>query len=61
MNKNSMRYPLILLIMIVVGSLFLSACSVTGQAADPGDWGYSCLVTYNALGGVVSNREVRET
>ena len=61
MKKNSMRYPLILLIMIVVGSLFLSACSVTGQAADPGDWGFSCLVTYNALGGVVNNREVRET
>jgi hypothetical protein len=56
-----MRHPLVLLIMIVAVSLFLASCSVTGQAADPGDWGFNCLITYNALGGVVNNREIRET
>ena len=61
MKKNSMRYPLILLIMVLATSLFLTACSATGQAADPGDWGFNCLVTYDALGGVVNNREVRQT
>ncbi|NLB27641.1 MAG: InlB B-repeat-containing protein [Clostridiaceae bacterium] len=61
MKNRKTRYPLILLITIVAASLFLSACSVAGKPVDPGDWGFDCLVTYNALGGVVNNREIRET
>ncbi|MFA5585680.1 MAG: InlB B-repeat-containing protein [Saccharofermentanales bacterium] len=61
MKTKRMTYPLILLIMIAAFSLFLTACSTSGKAADPGDWGFDCLVTYHALGGVVNNREVRET
>lgn len=61
MKNRKTRYPLILLITIVAASLFLTACSVAGKPVDPGDWGFDCLVTYNALGGVVNNREIRET
>ena len=61
MKKNSFRQPLILLILILAASIFLGGCATTGKPPNPGDWGYDCLVTYNALGGVVNNREVRET
>jgi hypothetical protein len=61
MKKYRLRQPLILLILILAASLFLGACASTGKPPDPGDWGFDCLVTYNALGGVVNNREVRET
>lgn len=61
MKKNRLGYPLLITILVVTMSLFLSSCSTVGKAADPGDWGYDCLVTYQALGGVVNNREVRET
>ena len=61
MKKNRLGYPLLITILVVTMSLFLSSCSTVGKAGDPGDWGYDCLVTYQALGGVVNNREVRET
>jgi hypothetical protein len=47
----------------VLASLLLlsTACSRIGGSADPADWGYTCVVTYNALGGSINTREVRQT
>ena len=49
------------LVSILLALISLSACSRIGQAADPGEWGYTCSVTYNALGGVINTKGVRET
>lgn len=49
------------IIIIVAASLFLSSCGAKDSAADPGEWGYDCSVTYNALGGTINSREIRET
>ncbi len=46
---------------VVLTSLLLASCSKKGQSVDPGAWGYDCLVTYDALGGMVNAREVRKT
>lgn len=40
---------------------FSTACARLGGSADPADWGYSCVVTYDALGGSINTREVRQT
>lgn len=40
---------------------FLGGCGRIGQTADPAQWGFTAAVTYNALGGVVNQREVRQT
>ncbi len=45
----------------VAALLTLSGCSSIGQTADPADWGYSATVYYDALGGLVNQRAVRET
>lgn len=52
---------LAVLALILAASMLLSACASTGGSVDPGQWGYDCCVTYNALGGVINSREVRET
>ena len=46
---------------VALACSFLTACSKSGQSADPGAWGYDCLVTYDALGGMVNAREIRKT
>jgi hypothetical protein len=48
-------------IALVVYLLLAASCSRIGGSADPGKWGYSCEVTYNALGGNINTREVRQT
>lgn len=60
MNKAKLTRVAIILCAIVACSSF-AACSNSGQSADPGAWGYDCKVTYNALGGRVNAREVRNT
>jgi len=52
---------MILVIIIIAGSLLLSSCGIGDEAVDPASWGYDCTVIYDALGGVVNSREVRET
>lgn len=53
---------MILLIMILlIMALLMNGCTQIGGSIDPGDWGYDCVVTYQALGGVINQREVRET
>lgn len=49
------------LCMILVAVLFITACSSMGTAIDPGDWFYDCVVTYDALGGTINSRGIRET
>ncbi|HHX29725.1 MAG TPA: InlB B-repeat-containing protein, partial [Clostridiaceae bacterium] len=61
MKNNRLRQPLILIILILAASLFLGGCATAGKPPNPGDWGFDCLVTYDALGGVVNNRGIRET
>jgi uncharacterized repeat protein (TIGR02543 family) len=49
------------IIIIMVGSILLSSCSINDSAADPSEWGYDCKVIYDALGGTINSREIRET
>ena len=60
MNKAKLTRVAIILCAIVTCSSF-AACSNSGQSADPGTWGYDCKVTYDALGGMVNARGVRNT
>ena len=59
MKRTAIKAAVILLMALLL--VLSSACSIRGQAADPGTWGYDCLVTYDALGGQVNAREVRKT
>lgn len=61
MNKNRVRYPLLITILIILTGLLLTSCSTVGKAADPSEWGFDSMVTYDALGGVINNRGIRET
>lgn len=61
MINNKKKHRIMLISMILTASLFLSSCGVRDSAANPRDWGYDCIVTYNALGGTINSREVRET
>lgn len=60
--KNMKKIRCILPVIIVVAaSLLLSSCGISDEDADPASWGYDCTVTYDALGGTVNSREIRET
>ncbi|HHY81248.1 MAG TPA: InlB B-repeat-containing protein [Clostridiales bacterium] len=54
-------HRLTVIFMIIAVSLLLSSCVISDNVADPGAWGYECKVIYNALGGSVNSREIRET
>jgi hypothetical protein len=59
-----MKNARVRIVTIAISSIlcsFLSACSSRGGSIDPGAWGYSSLVTYDALGGMVNARGVRTT
>lgn len=49
------------LTLIMAALLLSTACSRIGATIDPGDWGYDSVVTYDALGGIINSRGVRET
>ncbi|HHY64514.1 MAG TPA: InlB B-repeat-containing protein [Clostridiaceae bacterium] len=59
-KSKSLRHRLKLIVIATV-ALLLSACSIRDNAINPGNWGYDCVVIYDALGGVINTREVRET
>lgn len=61
MIKNKKLHRMMPVIIILATSLFLSSCGVADKAADPKEWGYDCTVIYDALGGTVNSREIRET
>lgn len=59
--KNKSIGIALILSAAVCCALILSSCGMKGQAVDPGEWGYDCVVTYDALGGVINAREIRTT
>ncbi len=61
MLKSRRRLLLVIPVLIIAASLFLSSCSRGDRTTDPGDWGFECEVTYNSLGGIINNREIRQT
>ncbi|TAH69522.1 MAG: hypothetical protein EWM47_06805 [Anaerolineaceae bacterium] len=61
MINNKKLHRMMAITIILASSLILSACGVKDKVADPSGWGYDCIVTYDALGGTVNSREVRET
>lgn len=61
MINNKKLHRMMPIIIILASILFLSSCGVKDKAIDPSEWGYDCLVTYDALGGTINSREIRET
>lgn len=61
MTKRKYLYRMIPIIIIITASLLLSSCSTDDRVADPSAWGYDCVVIYDALGGTINSREIRET
>jgi len=58
-NRKILRISLICIVLASV--MFLSSCSSKDKTINPSEWGYDCVVIYNALGGVINSREIRET
>ncbi len=61
MINNKKLHRIIPIIIILASCLILSSCGVKDKAVDPSEWGYDCTVTYDALGGTINSREIRET
>ncbi len=61
MSKIKNFHNILLLSFLLIIVLLISACSNMGQAIDPGDWHYDCVVIYDALGGTINSRDIRET
>lgn len=51
---------IVIISMVLVCAVLFSACMRSDAGIDPGDWGYDCCVTYDALGGIINSREMRE-
>lgn len=47
--------------LLFAGLIFSAACKKTSDDADPSAWGYGIEVFYHAMGGVINQREVRQT
>jgi uncharacterized repeat protein (TIGR02543 family) len=61
MKKAKLTRVAFILCLVTAVCIPLTACSKSGQSADPGTWGFECKVIYDALGGMVNAREVRTT
>ncbi|NLJ71112.1 MAG: hypothetical protein GX328_06590 [Clostridiaceae bacterium] len=59
MNNRKKLIRIVIFLVILV--LTASSCSRIGEDLDPADLGYEIEVTYNALGGLVNQREIRIT
>ena len=61
--KRSRHLPLKTMAVAAITALglTLSGCVSTGEAIDPGQWGYTVEVTYNAMGGIINERGIRNT
>lgn len=60
MKTNKVRFFQIITFLLIM-ILALSSCTRIGQDLDPADLGYEIEVTYNALGGMINQREIRQT
>ena len=47
---------IVIISMVLVCAVLFSACMRSDAGIDPGDWGYDCCVTYDALGGIINSR-----
>jgi len=61
MSKIKSFHRIIFICFLLIAIPFIAACSNMGNAIDPGDWHYDCVVIYDSLGGLINSREVRET
>ncbi|HHU78142.1 MAG: InlB B-repeat-containing protein [Caldicoprobacterales bacterium] len=61
MKRNGKLHRMTALAVLIAVSILLGSCRVSDNVADPGSWGYDCTVIYDALGGLVNSREIRET
>ena len=61
MIKTRRFRHIVLILVFIAGMLLLSACSAGVDEINPGGQDFNCTVTYNALGGIVNAREIRET
>ncbi len=61
MQKIRSIHRIIIAGILLIAVQLTAACSRMGNAIDPGDWGYDCIVIYDALGGTINSREIRET
>ena len=46
---------IVIISMVLVCAVLFSACMRSDAGIDPGDWGYGCCVTYDALGGIINS------
>ncbi|MBP8988636.1 MAG: InlB B-repeat-containing protein [Clostridia bacterium] len=58
-KRKYFRSVILLLLMVLLPAL--SSCMRAGESMDPGQWGYDAVVIYDALGGSINARGVRET
>ena len=61
MKKHKKTLKVLAVALVASLGLSLAGCLRSGEAIDPGQWGYSVNVQYHALGGVINEREVRNT
>lgn len=61
MLKIKSFHRVVFICFLLIAIPFIAACSNRGKAVNPADWGYDCVVIYDALGGTVNSREIRET
>ncbi len=61
MSKFKYALQTLGLVVVLAAMMFSTACSRFASVIDPGDWGYDSKVVYDALGGVINSRGVRET
>jgi len=58
-TKKTKHFPFLTILLAAI--IILTGCSRVGQALDPAVLGYDMEVTYNALGGLINQREIRLT
>lgn len=61
MIKSKRVHHILALIVLIAGMIIMSACSIKDNAVNPSDWDYDCTVVYDALGGTINSRGIRET
>ncbi|MDD4493681.1 MAG: InlB B-repeat-containing protein [Eubacteriales bacterium] len=61
MSKFKRNFRLIIITIMAAVMLFTAGCSGIGKTYNPVEDGYDCMVVYDALGGLVNSRKVRET
>ncbi|MBP7176481.1 MAG: InlB B-repeat-containing protein [Thermoclostridium sp.] len=61
MSRIKKMHRILIIMIIFTAALPFTSCSRLGNAIDPSDWYYDCVITYDALGGTINSRPLRET